>query len=86
MSIDRDDIRAPYEQLAAILRKRIEGGTYAPGRRLPSLVDLEAEFGLNPKTIHKALDVLRAEGLIQTSPGRGTFVKPRDEDATEGTE
>ncbi|MBA9003718.1 GntR family transcriptional regulator [Thermomonospora cellulosilytica] len=74
MSIDHDDARAPYQQLADILRGRIASGKYPVGRRLPSLMELESEFDLNPKTIRKAIDVLRAEGLVQTSPGRGVFV------------
>lgn len=80
MSIDPDDLTAPYLQLVAILRGRIEDGEYAPGRRLPSLVVMEQEYGLNPKTIRKAIDALKAEGLVVTSPGRGTFVKPPEND------
>jgi GntR family transcriptional regulator len=75
MSIDHDDVRAPYLQLADILRGRIADGTIEPGRCLPSLMDLEREFGLNPKTIRKALGLLKSEGLIESSPGRGMFVK-----------
>lgn len=78
MSIDPDDITAPYLQLAAILRSRIEDGTYEAGKRLPSLMTLVEEFGLNAKTITKAIDVLKAEGRAVTSPGRGTFVATPD--------
>lgn len=73
--IDHDDARAPYLQLADILRARIADGTIEPGKRLPSLMDLEGEFDLNPKTIRKSLEVLRGEGLIEPSPGRGMFVR-----------
>lgn len=82
--IDRDDVRAPYLQLADILRERIADGTFEPGKRLPSLIDLEAESGLNSKTIRKSLEVLRGEGLIEPSPGRGMFVRRQPEDG-EGT-
>jgi GntR family transcriptional regulator len=78
MTIDPDDLTAPWLQLLAILRERIGDGTYAPGKRLPSLVALEEEFGLNAKTVKKAVDQLRADGLVVTSPGRGTFVKPAE--------
>ncbi|CNE45152.1 mercuric reductase/transcriptional regulator%2C fusion [Mycobacterium tuberculosis] len=83
MSIDPDDVTAPWLQLAVILRKRIEDGTYEPGKRMPSLMALVEEFGLNAKTAKKAVDALRDEGLVVTSPGRGTFVKP-SENGVEG--
>ena len=78
MTINPDDVTAPWLQLAAILRERIEDGTYEPGKRLPSLMALVEEFGLNAKTVKKAVDALRDEGLVVTSPGRGTFVRPAD--------
>ena len=34
---------APYRQVAAILRERIDAGRYAPGTRLPSINDLVEE-------------------------------------------
>lgn len=79
MTINPDDVTAPWLQLAAILRERIEDGTYEPGKRLPSLMALVEEFDLNAKTAKKAVDALRDEGLVVTSPGRGTFVKPAGE-------
>jgi GntR family transcriptional regulator len=80
VSIDPTHVTAPYLQLAAILRERIASGEFAEGGRLPSLVDLEQVYGLNPKTIRKALDVLKSEDLIVASPGRGMFVKAQSQD------
>ncbi|WP_433478131.1 GntR family transcriptional regulator [Spirillospora sp. CA-142024] len=80
MTINPDDVTAPWLQLAEILRGRIRSGEYGPGTRLPSLVALVEEFGLNAKTTKKAVDALRDEGLVVTSPGRGTFVKPAASD------
>ncbi|GAA3167985.1 winged helix-turn-helix domain-containing protein [Nonomuraea roseoviolacea] len=75
MSIDREGVRAPYLQLADILRTRIQTGEIPTGRKLPSQMELEQEFDLSRNTIKKALDVLKAEDLIETAPGRGLFVK-----------
>jgi len=72
--IDHEGVRAPYLQLADILRKRIADGEIPPGRRMPSQLELEQEFGLARNTIKKALKLLKDEGLVVTAPGRGMFV------------
>lgn len=71
--IDYDSEEFPYEQLARILRERITAGEYPPGTRLPSLVAIQAETGLSPMTIRRAMRQLEAEGLVHIRPGRGTF-------------
>lgn len=79
MQIDHDAEAFPFEQLAAILRKRIEDGTYPPGSRLPTHLALEAESGLSPMTVRRAVKLLREQGWVRTRPGRGTFVVPPGE-------
>jgi GntR family transcriptional regulator len=74
VTIERDSPVAPWQQLAAILRNRIEAGELAPGARLPSIVDLRQEFDLAYSTVQKALAQLKDEGLVTTSP-MGTFVR-----------
>jgi DNA-binding GntR family transcriptional regulator len=61
-------------QVAEELRKRISQGTYAPGTRVPSVIQLSAEFGIAQATGQKVLRALREEGLIYTIPGLGSFV------------
>ena len=73
MRIDPDAGEHAYLQLAAILRDRIASGEIGP--RVPSLTVLEQETGLAVVTIRKALAILIDEGLIYTTPGRGTFVR-----------
>lgn len=73
--IDREAPVPPYLQLAAILRRRIESGEIPPGRAIPSLIALEAEYGLARDTIRKAIQVLRDEGLVETVAGMGIYVK-----------
>jgi DNA-binding GntR family transcriptional regulator len=65
---------APWRQLYALLRGQIEDGTYPPMARLPSIVQLSQEHGLSGKTVRKAVDQLKDDGLVVTSP-MGTFVK-----------
>lgn len=61
-------------QLAAILRARIGSGELPPGRALPSRERLAAEFGVARGTVERALAVLREEGLVATTFGRGVYV------------
>lgn len=74
MEIDREAMEPPYQQLARQLRAGIQSGEYPPGRPLPSKTRLQQELGLTIKTISKAMDVLRAEGLVTTVTGMGIYV------------
>ncbi|MDB4873279.1 MAG: hypothetical protein JWL97_4283 [Gemmatimonadales bacterium] len=76
-AIDREGITPPYRQLYEILKKRIESGEIPAGRRLPSELALEADYGISRNTIRKAIDLLRADGLVETVPGLGIAVVER---------
>ena len=60
-------------QLAGILRGQIERGEIRD--RVPSLTQLAAEHGVALNTVARAFRILKAEGLIYTVRGRGTFVR-----------
>lgn len=66
-----------YVQLADILRRGIEDGTYPPDRALPSIRTLQQEYGIADGTIQKALAILKDEGLVHGVRGRGVFVTSR---------
>jgi GntR family transcriptional regulator len=70
--IDEASPEHPYLQLAASLRRRIQGGEIVS--RLPSLTELTSQTGLAVGTVRRAIDVLAREHLVRTVPGRGTFV------------
>ncbi len=77
-----DDPRPPYVQTADALRKQIQDGRLAPGAKLPSARDLQAQYGIANSTAQNALRVLKEEGLIYSVQGRGVFVRqlsPRDQ-------
>lgn len=76
MTVDRFDHAPLYEQLAVILRAKIQAGELQPRELLPSESYLMQEHGLSRDTVRHALDLLRDEGLVQTFAGRGTFVSP----------
>lgn len=73
--VDHGSPIAPYQQIAAILRGRIQAGEYKPGQRLPGINDLMQEYGVAHLTANKALRVLVADGLAELSPGRGFYVR-----------
>lgn len=64
-----------YLRLADEVRRRIRSGEYAVGDRLPTETALVDQFRVSPPTVRQALGVLRAEGLIETRHGIGTFVR-----------
>ncbi|MGH8917630.1 MAG: GntR family transcriptional regulator [Actinomycetes bacterium] len=68
--------RAPkYHRAADSLRQEIQDGELAPGQRLPAETTLVERFKMSLPTIRQALGLLRAEGLIESRHGIGTFVK-----------
>jgi GntR family transcriptional regulator len=77
VTVDHLDPTPLWKQLAAVLRQMIESGKLKPRDPLPSESTLQQEYGVSRGTIRKALAELRADDLIVTIAGRGTFVKPR---------
>jgi GntR family transcriptional regulator len=63
-----------YLQLASAIRQRIERKNLPEGSLLPSLRELQGEFGVSRITVRQAMDRLEREGLISRQKGRGTFV------------
>lgn len=72
MKIDPGSSEHTYVQLARLLRERIVSGEITG--RLPSIMQLTEETGLVVGTVRRAIGVLVDEGLVETIPGRGTFV------------
>jgi GntR family transcriptional regulator len=70
-----EDSRPPYVQVADTIRAQIASAEYGPGAKLPSVRDLAKTFGIAEMTVNAGLRVLREEGLITATPGRGTFVR-----------
>lgn len=66
-----------YQQIAGIIRGRIESGQYPPGTAIPSIERIRQETGCAVKTIQRAVRALIAEGLVEIIDGKGTFVTGR---------
>ncbi|CAM5739647.1 putative HTH-type transcriptional regulator [Streptomyces afghaniensis 772] len=81
MSPELDRTRPVWRQVAATIATRIADGEYPVGARVPSVVELSAEFGIASSTAQKALAHLKAEGLIRAEVGLGSFVAERPVEA-----
>lgn len=76
--IDREGPIPPYRQVANVIRARIESGEIPPGRRIPSYAELEQMFPVARDTLRKAVQLLKAEGWVETVTGMGVYVVQRD--------
>jgi GntR family transcriptional repressor for pyruvate dehydrogenase complex len=56
------------------LKDKILAGELPPGHKLPSETELIEEFGVSRTVVREAVTRLRAEGLVETFQGRGSFV------------
>lgn len=69
-----------WRQIAAVVVERIEDSTYPAGARVPSVVELSAEFEVAASTAQKVLAYLKSEGWVRAEVGLGTFVEDRPAD------
>jgi GntR family transcriptional regulator, arabinose operon transcriptional repressor len=81
----QDNVSEPlHAQIAARVRRDVRAGVYRPGQRLPAEVDLAKDLGVSRGTVRQAFRALLDDGLIQTVPGRGTFVRDGSRDRAAG--
>ena len=66
-----------HQQLAAAVRRAIDGGSLRPGDRVPGENTLMRRYGVSRWTSREALATLASEGLITKIPKVGTFVRER---------
>ena len=65
------------------LRRQMESGALKPGDRLPSLAQLQKQFGVSEDTVERAQALLEQDGLIVRRHRQGTFVaEPQQRSAT----
>ena len=57
------------------MERAIKSGAYSPDERLPTELDLAAEFEVSRPVIRDALKRLRERGLIYSRQGAGSFVR-----------
>ncbi|WP_225732242.1 MULTISPECIES: GntR family transcriptional regulator [unclassified Nocardia] len=78
-TIDPDDPRAPFRQVADVLRASILTGKLSPGSKLPSNAELTDQYGISKVTAQRAIEALKEAGLVVSRQGSGVFVRERTE-------
>ncbi len=66
-----------YEQVAAELGELVRQGTFRPGERLPSVRQLSRQRKISITTVLQAYMLLENQGLIETRPQSGYYVRAR---------
>ncbi|MGW6196449.1 GntR family transcriptional regulator [Kribbella sp. NPDC055110] len=74
-----------YERICAHVLEQLRRGALRPGDRVPSEMELAAQFAVSRITSKRALEVLREAGLVERIRGKGTFVVRRLPDLTDLT-
>lgn len=64
-----------YQRVADELRSQIATGKLPVGSAVRSMAQLMTEYRVSSTVARKAIDQLRAEGLVIGRPGKGVFVK-----------
>ena len=78
LSIDINDRRAIYRQIADGIKALIASGQLREGQSLPAVRQVAADLGVNLNTIAAAYRDLQSEGLIIVKRGLGATVASRN--------
>lgn len=64
-----------YRRLMYRIRSRIVNGDYPVGTPIPSTARLVVEEGMSQPVVRRAVDQLKADGILQGHPGKGVYVR-----------
>lgn len=60
--------------LASLIIREIMNGKYPPGSYLPTLLQMEEQFGVSLTTVRRTLSLLEELGITKSYQGKGTLV------------
>jgi GntR family transcriptional regulator len=63
-----------YLQIVEQVKRSVALGVLASGEQLPTVKQLAADLVVNPNTVARAYRELERDEVIETMPGRGSFV------------
>jgi GntR family transcriptional regulator len=64
-----------YLQIIEQIKRSVALGILQAGEQLPTVKQLAIDLTVNPNTVARAYRELEREQVIETSPGRGSFVR-----------
>jgi DNA-binding FadR family transcriptional regulator len=67
--------RSRTEYVAQAMLDKIRLGELPVGQRLPSEQEIAKYYGVSRTVVREAVARMRSEGIIESSPGRGAFVR-----------
>jgi GntR family transcriptional regulator len=67
-----------YLQVVDQIKAAAAAGAMQSGESLPSIRPLAEELRVNRNTIAKAYNELESQGVIETIPGKGCFIRPNN--------
>ncbi|MBV8198357.1 MAG: GntR family transcriptional regulator [Candidatus Eremiobacteraeota bacterium] len=65
-----------YLQIIEQVKRSVALGVLQAGEQLPTVKQLAIDLTVNPNTVARAYRELEREQVIETNPGRGSFVRP----------
>ncbi len=75
--INVDDSSPLLARVIGQIKEAVLSNRLCPGERLPSIRQLANDLEVSHKTVATAYGLLERDSVIQTKPGRGTFVHPQ---------
>jgi GntR family transcriptional regulator len=73
--VDRASPLPVYFQIAIDVRRRITGGEWSDGQRVPSEPELARDYGVSRDTLRQAIAELVKDDLLERRHGSGTYVR-----------
>ena len=64
-----------WRKISQNIERQIEEKELSPGDKLPTEYELSRQFMVNRHTVRRALSYLQDKGFIESTQGRGTFVR-----------
>jgi GntR family transcriptional regulator len=64
-----------YLQIIEQVKRSVALGILEAGEQLPTVKQLALDLTVNPNTVARAYRELERDSVIETSPGRGSFVR-----------
>ncbi|MDP9111384.1 MAG: GntR family transcriptional regulator [Candidatus Eremiobacteraeota bacterium] len=64
-----------YHQLIEQVKRSVALGVLQGGEQLPTVKQLAVDLTINPNTVARAYRDLERDAIIETAPGRGSFIR-----------